>query len=221
MKRILTLALLLATAICLSAQEPIQVKSKGSIDPKTWKAGQTATLSISRMPETLDEFVKLQAEIGSRPEGAVMLQVVAFQMYIRNKTVGTEAIKLNNTDINHYSVLSRMPEIFRLSGDSYARLHLPATFFDGATPENGFNPKQPYTITVRSSKTRNYERSESLKGYVLYLEAYSTGYDTPWRGCDVVKQKGCEYYKVNSSPSMYVQCKEVPFDSERDYEGLK
>lgn len=198
----------------------IEVSSTGGIDPKEWQGGQTASVSISRIPRNVAEFKELQKKLGTTPEGCVMLQLVAFEMFGRDKNVGEQCVNLNNTDINVPSVMRRLPDILTRKDDTYVRRHLVATYFDGASPENGFNPTSPYTIKVRTSQVHQYERSNSLKGYVLHLEVYSTGYDTPWRGCEVVKQKGSEYYKVCNSPSMYVQCKEVDFDASEDYKGL-
>lgn len=206
-----------------ATESPIKVSMTGSINPDTWTPEEEATVSFARIPTTISGFKQIQSQIGDTPQGAVALQLIAFEMYNQNTKVGEECIKINNTEINLPSVMRRMPDIFGKNSldTQYPRKHLVATYFDGATPENGFNPTKPYTIKVRSSWIHDYERSESLKGYVLYLEAYSTGYDSPWRGCEVVKQKGNEYYTVSNSPSLYVQCKEVPFDAKEDYKGLK
>lgn len=208
-------------AVSEAPAEAIKTSSTGGINPKEWKGGETATVSISRMPKSVVEFKTLQSKIGTTPEGCVMLQLVAFEMFAQNKAVGEECIALNNTELNLPSVMRRVPDILTRKDDTYTRRHLVATYFEGAKPENGFNPTTPYTIQVRTSNVHQYERSNSLKGYVLYLEVYSSGYDSPWRGCEVVKQKGDEYYKVSNSPSMYVQCKEVDFDASEDFKGLK
>lgn len=206
----------------IDADGEIEVSMTGSISPDTWTAGEEATVTIARIPKTITGFEQIRSKIGGTPQGAVALQLIAFEMYNQNTEVGTECVKMNNTDINVPSVMRRLPEIFGKHSldDSYPRKHLVATYFEGATPENGFNPTKPYTVRVRTNKVHKYERSESLKGYVLYLDVYSSGYDTSWRGCEVVKQKGNDYYTVSNSPSMYVQCKEVPFDANDDYKGL-
>ncbi len=206
-----------------ATETPVEATMTDGINPDTWTPCEEATVTLSHIPTTVDGFRQLQSEIGGTPQGAVALQLVAFEMYNQNTEVGTECVRLNNTETNVPSVIRRLPDIFGKNSldDSYPRKHLVATFFEGATPENGFNPTRPYTVRVRSSKVHDYQRAESLKGYVLYLEAYSTGYDSSWRGCEVVRQKGNEYYTVSNSPSMYVQCKEVPFDATDDYKGLK
>jgi len=197
----------------------ITTATTGGINPDTYKAGETATVSFSDIPKTVAGFKELQQKLGTTPEGAVALQLIAFEMYNQNKTVGEECVKLNNVENNIPSVMRRLPDIFK-KDDTYGRPHLVATYLNGATPQNGFNPTKPYTIQVRTSAAHPYERCQSLKGYILYLEVYSSGYDSHWRGCEVIKQKGCDYYKVNNSPSMYVQCMEVPFDADQDYLGL-
>ena len=177
-------------------------------------------VSIEKIPATLEEFQALQAQLGTTPEGCIMLQLVAMEMYRRDKNVGTECLRLNNTDTNLSYVTNRLKEIFR-EGDSYARPYLVSTFFKGAKPSNGYNPDKPYTIQVRRDPTRpNDERSQMLKGYVKHLQVYSDGYDTPWRGVDVVQQKGDEYYRVSNCPSIYTQCKEVDFDATEDWKEL-
>ena len=53
------------------------------------------------------------------------------------------------------------------------------------------------------------------------MQVYSDGYDTPWRGIDVVLQKGDTYYRVSNCPSIYTQCKEVDFDATDDWRELE
>ena len=178
-------------------------------------------VSIEKIPATLKDFQALQTELGTTPEGCIMLQLVAMEMYRRDRKVGLECLKLNNTELNLSSVTSRLNEIFR-ENDTYARPYIVSSFFKGAKPSNGYNPEKPYTIQVRRDPVRpNDERSQALKGYVKHMQVYSDGYDTPWRGVDVVQQKGDEYYRVSNCPSIYTQCKEVDFDATDDWHELE
>lgn len=177
--------------------------------------------SINSIPSSLEEFQTLQAELGTTPEGCIMLQLVAMEMYRRDRTVGQECLRLNNTDTNLSYVTNRLKEIFR-ENDSYARPYLVSSFFKGAKPSNGYNPQKPYTIQVRRNPAHpEDERSQMLKGYVKYMQVYSDGYDTPWRGVEVVQQKGDTYYRVSNCPSIYTQCKEVDFDATEDWRELE
>lgn len=178
-------------------------------------------VSVEKIPATLEEFKTLQAEIGDDPQGCVMLQLLAMEMYRRDKEVGLQCLTLVNTDVNLSSVVRRLNELYR-EGDSYARPYLVASCFKGAKPSNGYNPDKPYTIRVRRDPVNSKdERSQMLKGYVKHLQVYSDGYDTPWRGVDVVKQKGDDYYRVSNCPAILTQCKEVDFDSSEEWHGLE
>lgn len=204
------------------AQEPVDEISffiDGDISHDKWDKTESSSVSFDRIPQNVAEFKDLQQYLGKEPQGCIALQLMAMEMYRRNKPVGEECLKLNNTETNLPSVTRRLNEVL-CGTDSYARPHLVATYFEGANPQNGFNPNTPYTIKVRSSQNQDYQRSQMLKGYVLYLQVYSEGYDTTWRGVEVVKQKGDEYYRVSNCASVYVQCKEVDFDATDDYRGL-
>lgn len=177
-------------------------------------------VSINGIPATLDEFKTLQAELGTTPEGCIMLQLVAMEMYRRDKAVGLECLRLNNTSTNLNSVTGRLNEIFR-PNDTYARPYIVSSYFAGAKPSNGYNPNKPYTIEVRRNPAYPDDmRSQLLRGYVKYMQVYSDGYDTAWRGVEVVQQQGDTYFRVSNCPSLYTQCKEIDFDASSDWKGL-
>ena len=201
-----------------------QIKGIGNtIKSGATKVTSTAlseNVSVEKIPATLEEFQALQVQIGATPEGCVMLQLVAMEMYRRDKAVGLECLRLNNTDINLSSVTRRLNELYR-ENDSYARPYLVSACFMGAKPSNGYNPSKPYTIKVRKDPTKQDERSQMLKGYVKYIQLYSDGWDTHWRNVDVVQQKGDAYYRVSNCPAILTQCKEVDFDATQDWKGLE
>ena len=182
---------------------------------------QDGKVSIEAIPTTLDEFKALQAELGTTPEGCIMLQLVAMEMYRRDKNVGRECLSLNNTSTNLTSVTRRLDELYR-PNDSYSRPYLVSSCFKGATPANGYNPNKPFTIEVRRDPVRpNDERSQMLKGYVKYFQLYSDGYDTHWRNVDVVQQHDDPYYRVSNCPAILTQCKEIDFDATDEWHGLE
>lgn len=178
------------------------------------------TVSVEAMPQTAEEFEAMQSEVAQTPEGAVMMVIISMEMYRKDPAVGEECIKMANCDINFGSMFRRVKEIVKESDDSYCRPYQAAAFFKGADPDNGYNPTKPYTIRVRPSQTRKDERSQSLRGVVKFLEVYSDGFDSHWRSVEVVKQKGCDVYKVSNCPSIYTQCKEIDFECDREFEGL-
>lgn len=210
---ILAMACLVALSFSANAQpgNPVKDAASKAINDK---------VSIEKIPATLEEFQALQAELGTTPEGCIMLQLAAMEMYRRDRNVGLECLRLNNTDTNLSSVQRRLNELFR-ENDSYARPYLVAACFKGATPANGYNPTKPFAIELRKDPNRQDERSQMLKGYVKHYQIYSDGYDTHWRGIDVVQQKGDEYYRVSNCPAILTQCKEIDFDATEDWKELE
>lgn len=177
-------------------------------------------VSIQKIPTTLNDFKSLQAELGTTPEGCVMLQLVAMEMYRRDRSVGKKCLELNNTDANIGSVTRRLANLYR-KDDSYSRPYLVASCFMGAKPSNGYNPEKPYTIKVRKNPTKTDEKSQMLKGTVVHLQVYSDGYDKPWRNVDVVLQKKEPYYRVSNCPAILTQCKKIDFDASENWKELK
>lgn len=203
-----------------SLEAQVKVVAEGSIHPTIYKPGEEVTLSIDRMPADYEEFVTLQNEVAQTPEGAVMMEIVAMEMYYRSPELGKKCLALANTEINVNFMVRRMSDL-AVPEEQSGRPYQPAIFFSGATPMNGYNPTSPYTIQVRTSKVHKYEKSQSLRGYLLYLDIFSEGFDTQWRSVEVIKQKGSDVYKVYNCPAMVTRCKELDFESPRDYEGLK
>jgi hypothetical protein len=179
-----------------------------------------AQTSIEKIPTSVEEFQALQAELGTTPEGCIMLQLVAMEMYRRDRNIGSECLEMNNTSTNFSDMKRRLNELFR-ENDSYARPYLVSACFKGAKPSNGYNPQKPYTIKVRKAPNKNDERSQMLKGYVKHYQIYSEGYDTPWRSIDVVQQQGDKYYRVSNCPAILTQCKEVDFDASEEWKELE
>jgi len=214
-KKNLILALACIVAMTFSANAQI-----GSAIRSAISKASSDKVSIERIPTNLEEFEALQAELGTTPEGCIMLQLVAMEMYRRDRNIGLECLRLNNTDTNLSSMTRRLNELYR-ENDSYSRPYLVSSCFKGAKPSNGYNPEKPYTIRLRKDPNKNDERSQMLKGYVKHYQLYSDGYDTPWRGIDVVQQKGDEYYRVSNCPAILTQCKEVDFDATEDWKELE
>ncbi len=210
---ILTLACLLVMSFSANAQLGNALKNASA-------KAFSDKVSIEKIPSTLEEFQALQAELGNTPEGCIMLQLVAMEMYRRDRNVGLECLKLNNTETNLSDVKRRLNELYR-ENDSYARPYLVSSCFKGATPANGYNPDKPFTIQLRKDPNRSDERSQMLKGYVKHYQLYSDGYDTHWRGIDVVQVHGEPYYRVSNCPSILTQCKEIDFDATEEWKGLE
>lgn len=198
-------------------EKSITSEIKGGIDRVNYKAGQTASVTFSGFPKTVNGFKQAQEKLGTTPEGAVLLELMAFEIYCHDKAAGKACLELANVDNNIQCVDRILKDRYNPKQGNYYTPQLVASYLEGATPMNGYKANKPFKINIRTSNSHKYEDSESLRGTVLYLEISSNGYDSNWRGISVVKQKGSPYYKVVNNPSMYTQCKPVSFKCDDEY----
>ena len=205
-------------------------KWEGKINHDSWNKSQKSTVTFSRFPADMDEFRQVRDFLAREPQGAAALMVMAMELYHRDKEMGLEAVKMINTSSNYNSVISRLRDILG-NDESYARPYLPATIKNcgltddllpaalpvGATAKNAYSPTEPYRVKVRVNPVTQYQESELLDGTVIYLQIDGAGWDTNWRGIEVVKPDGEEYYLVSNCPALYTQCKKI----KGTYQGLK
>lgn len=200
-----------------SSVSPITVDVKGGIDPSKYVAGQTSYVTFSGFPRSLDEFKAAQEKLGTSPEGAVVLELMAFEIFCHDQNVGKQCLDLCNVELNIDRVYRILRDRYDPKYGSYYNPFLVATFLEGATPMNGYKANKPFKVNVRTHTAQPYEDAESYRGTIISLQVQSKGYDTEWRAVSVVKSKGCPYYKVVNNPSMYTQCKPVSFKCDDEY----
>ena len=209
----------------------LDVKITGKIDHTNYTKGQSGTVEFNRFPATVDEFKTVRQKIGGEPHGAVALQVMAMEMYRRDRSIGLECIKLNNTSSNVGEVVSRLKELF--GGDiKYNRPYQMAAYLKGAEPGNGYNPTKPYTVEVIVDPAKPYQHSGIFQSKYLFLRIKTKGRDNGSSGQNgtsdglyVLKtkkpgepgEKG-KFFLVNNSSSMHTQVKPISFDHE--FKGL-
>ena len=202
---------------------PLTVNISGVISHTSHTPGQSATVTFSRFPANTAEFKKVCEQIGGEPHGAVALQLMAYEMYRRNKKTGEECIRLNNVTTNVTPALERLKELF--SNDAYyARPYQIAAFLKGATPENGYSPSKPYTVEIEVSAGIAYQYSNDYQANVLYLRVLTKGKDKGAEEVAVLKTakpgepgNGINFIVFNS-PGLYSQVKEISFTS--SFNGL-
>ena len=195
----------------------IEVNMNGKIDHAVWSVGQTATVSFNRFPASVAEFRQIREQIGNEPHGCIALQVMAYEMFFRDKTIGKECIELNNLNVNVQKTIGRLTELCR-PNDSYARPYQMAAYLKGATWENGYTPDKPYTVTIRTRPGVQYQNSTTFQAIVLYLDInVEGGKDKCWSPVSVVKtlkpgepSEG-KYFIVTDSNDMYSQVRDVSF----------
>lgn len=159
----------------------------------------------------------VREQIGTEPQGAVALQVMAYEMFRQDRKLGEQVLRLNTTTTNITTVLSRLKSIF--DGDAQSnRPYQMAAFLKGATPENGYNPEKPYTVEIIVDKGRKYENYNTYQATLIHLMVLTKGDDGGKRHISVMQtqkpgQPGEDgkYYIVNQSDGLHLRVKDKAF----------
>lgn len=118
---------------------------------------QRETFRFTALPESLAQMQALPEANLSTPYQTAVLTVLALCEYAADKNRGIEMLNwLRGPRPLNGQEISFLNDRFR-GGKTY----LPYTYFAGATPDNGYTPAQPYTITVESGHF-----SEEEAGYM-------------------------------------------------------
>ena len=205
-------------------QAPIDAVLSGRISHTTYTRGQTGKVTFNRFPATVEEFEQVREKIGGEPHGAVALQIMAFEMYRRDRTLGETCIRLNSTLNNVNPATSRLRELFG-NDAGYARPYQMAAFLKGATPQNGYKPTKPYIIEVKVSDVRTYQNSNDYQTQVLCLNVLTNG---KLSGSEIVEVLNTlkqdepsegKYFIVFNAPGLYSQVQAVSFAN--PFQGLE
>ena len=206
------------------SSEPIKVTLSGTISHTNYKSGQSGKVTFNRFPASVEEFKEVREKIGGEPHGAIALQLMAYEMYRRDRTIGEECIRLNNTTTNIQQPLRRLNELFNDNFPDYARPYQIAAFLKGASPKNGYNPTKPYTIEIRVNPAIKYQESSIYQTNVLYLQVFTQGRKSGFVGASVLKtykpnepSEG-KYFIVSSCGDFYFQAEPVSFTA--PFKGL-
>jgi hypothetical protein len=202
---------------------PLEVSISGKISHTTYLSIQSGKVTFNRFPATVEEFVQTREKIGGEPHGAVALQIMAYEMYRRDRSIGEECIRLNSTTSSVGMSLRRFGELYS-SDVNYQRPYQMAAFLKGATDKNGYSPTKPYTVEVRVSKGVKYQYSNDFQTTVLYLEVLTKGKDKGAEQVSVLKtlrpgepSEG-KYFIIFSCPGLYSSVKGVSFAN--PFQGL-
>lgn len=131
-------------------------------------SNQSWQVTFNEPPTTLDIFRALPEASLKEPHYAAALLIPALCLWPASQRTALDMINLlkGPQGLSTYEI-QFINE--RLRGKEY----LPFSYFEGATPQNGYKPSRPYTVTISTVPT-SFDES----GYVkLYLQ--SSGADSP------------------------------------------
>lgn len=139
-------------------------------------------VTFNEMPASFEQFSAMPQIDLTHPENTCAMFLVALNLFIKNKDAGIEALNLlrGPRPLSNYDIQFTQD---RLRGKSY----LPLAYYDGSTPENGYDPASPYTLQVFPDP-----RPQDCEAGYLRLFLKTAGADSP-RPIKL-RQKGENWY---------------------------
>ena len=208
--------------LCLTAQGQTtwtygghKYTMKGNLTAEVYNQQATGMVTFTHVPANYEEFEALYKQfLGKTPHGTAAMMPMAMEIYGRDREEGLRCIQLINWPSNVNSVVSQLKQKYGTSAyapanDGYHQRYLPAAVLKGATPENGYTPKQPYTVEMKASVNKHQELQISGSGRVMYIYMMGGGWDTHQRSVEIIKQPNSELHQVFNCPSLYTQCKQI------------
>ena len=128
------------------------------------------TVTFDQLPVNLEQLKALPQAALTRPEDAAALSVIALTMYPVDKEASLAMLEY----LQGPRGLTGYDKQF-LADRFMDKDYVPRSYFTGATPENNYEPTQPYTLTFFENP---YSRDQFESGY-LTLHIRSGGADSP------------------------------------------
>ena len=187
MKRFLSIALCIAAALlAASCMEDIfdptdpygeKDNTPAILDGNTLTYGEhnytlkltetEGTITFTHFPANVREFKAVQNQLlGKSKPGVLALELMAMEMYRRNRTAGEAALELCNVSANTKAIIRELQQKFptvrgdQEDNDSYHQPYLIASFLKGSTMQNKYQPDYPYVLTFYENTSPYVKQGE-------------------------------------------------------------
>lgn len=164
---------------------------------KTVSAGVPKSVELGAIPTSLEEFDTKYNTLAVTPEGAIVMFLAAMDIYAQNEELGKKCFGLcfhpenRNGDEPNNHFLSFMRSRFHSGSGQW---WIARSYFDGAKPENGYSPKEPFTLKMKS-RVNDDDYLTSMDADVEKRWLQSSGADSE-RAVQVLRVRGEDLYYI-------------------------
>lgn len=126
-----------------------------------------ATYIFEKLPETVEEFKASPYLDLTSPHNTFAMFIVALEIFIKDKDAGVECINLLKGPVPLTA-----HEIAFLKERVRDKDYLANAYFEGATPENNYEPSKPYRIVTIEDNAPQYTGGENMKRVFIKEEGF-------------------------------------------------
>ena len=131
-------------------------------------------IQIDQVPQSAEEFIALRDQIATTPQGGAAAMVVALLIYANDEQLGLQCLtiavdrdRLEEGIAGYRGWQLRRRDIRRIETQIKAGPHIPRSYIEKATPENGYSlPDLPYVLTF---STNPYSGDPDAGAYKLFI----------------------------------------------------
>ncbi|MBF0411499.1 MAG: hypothetical protein HQK70_02165 [Desulfamplus sp.] len=195
--------------------KPVTDQISGVINESEYSEAESLTrITLSSMPNTLDEFLALQNQIASTPQGGVAMMILAMRIYQKDAIVGRMCLSAASTDPlisdstaegSYDGKIINSASISRLTENMKSYPFLPLIYFKGASPTNSYTPSgHPYVLNMFTNPYSYASGGDGLVRIKLFVETLGADSARP-----ATVKKVCGIYKITEYSSLYLSPKAV------------
>lgn len=138
-------------------------------------------VQIDQLPQSVEAFVGLQAQIAGTPQGGAAMMIVALLLYAEDVTLG-HACLATAVDRDRLSEGDKGYEGWQLRGRARQLIrtqiggqpHIPRSYIQGTSPENSYQlPAPPYEVSCSDNPYSGAIESGTYKVFVACSGAAS------------------------------------------------
>lgn len=130
----------------------------------------TYTVVFNELPMTLEQLQAMPEASLKEPQYAAALTIAALAVYPKDKEASCAMLEYLQGP-KGLSTYDRQFIADRFRDKDY----VPRSYFEGAVPQNNYEPSKPYTLTLFENP---YSRNQLKEGYLM-LHVKSGGADSP------------------------------------------
>ena len=182
-------------------------------------------VKFTNIPSDYQEFETVYKEfLGKHINGIIALQIMAFEVYNRDREAGMKCCMLINQPSDKNTIKERLSHRYDQVNDAENQPYLAAVFLQGAERTNYFTPTEPYTIKFQADPDGMKPTTLTGYGKVYYVDVIAEGFQTQSKKrCQVIMWEDNEddgYYEMHEWSSFVLTAPTIKGGNSK-WPGLK